>query len=134
MTPDPYAALDAEEARLLAELAEVRSAKATLRRVLGLADPPHGPVGLPAEEPAGKPEPAPEMPTGRVLEIVRALADHGPLPNARMAALLGLSSGRVSTIIGLHDHLFEKLPGNRQALWALSPAGRAVAAALPPGA
>lgn len=46
MTPDLLARLDAEETRLLTELAEVRAAKATLRRVCGVVDAPHGPTGF----------------------------------------------------------------------------------------
>lgn len=38
--------LDDEETRLLKELADVRTAKAVLRRVCGATDPPHGPTGL----------------------------------------------------------------------------------------
>jgi hypothetical protein len=46
---DPLAMLDAEETRLLTQLAEVRTAKSTLRRVCGLTDPPHGPIGTPGD-------------------------------------------------------------------------------------
>ena len=43
---DTLAMIDAEETRLLTQLAEVRAAKAVLKRVCGLADPPHGQTGL----------------------------------------------------------------------------------------
>lgn len=70
-----------------------------------------------------------------MLEIVRVLADRGPLANSQLSQLVGCSSGRVSTLMAVHDGLFERtVPGHRQSPLALSPEGRRVAAALPRGA
>lgn len=151
---DLLARLDAEETRLLTELAEVRAAKATLRRVCGLADPPHGPVGLPAEPtpvppardatpqepPAGKaaarPSPAANEPGKRAgrkpdaerpLLIARALLA-GPKTSGELMAATGMPAATFTREIrqGADRGLWRK-QGNKMSPWELTPEGRAAA-------
>jgi len=140
-TPDPLAALDAEETRLLTELAQVRSAKATLRRVCGSVDPPHGPLAaLDAEEtPPGKPvarpptgEPGTEprgrpRDPGRPLRIARAMLA-GPLSHTDLLAATGEPTA------SLHRALTDPVcrawwrkQGGHYGRWELTPEGRAAA-------
>lgn len=146
-TPDLLATLDAEETRLLTQLAEVRTTLATLRRLTGTPPPPHGPVGLPtplAETPPGKAEARPssdgpgERPAGRPrdpdrpLAIARALLA-GPLTTGELGAAVGLP------LSSLHRELMRPIDppwwgkqGNQLSPWELTPAGRAAAAAPGP--
>lgn len=153
---DITAALDAEETRLLTQLAEVRSAKATLRRLLGLTEPPHGPTEFVAEireaapspptpapaptvapapaapvaetEP-GKPDARPATPTagGWAERMAAAIAGHGPQRAGQLAALLGWTAATVSGRLTSRPDLFRKQPGNLLAAWELTEAGRAAA-------
>lgn len=154
---DPYARLDAEESRLLAELAEVRAAKATLRRVCGLSDPPHGPavvaesVAVPAaaratapptprtgEGSPGKPEPRPasdgsgKEPGSRARDPGRLakalrLLAAGPSTSESLAEKLGCAVSTVCLLLKSRPDLVHKPGGNRKAPWELTPEGRAAA-------
>ena len=149
---DTLAMIDAEETRLLTQLAEVRAAKAVLKRVCGLTDPPHGPTGLlpeppppsvPAEAPPGKPEPRPRTgesgkkpgpKTGqhtqnRCLAIARHLLAAGPQRVGALAAVGGLGSQPVINQTVRDSPWFRKAGPNLMDPWALTEAGRAAVTA-----
>lgn len=141
---DTLAMIDAEETRLLTQLAEVRAAKAVLKRVCGLADPPHGPTvvlpeppppSVPAEAPPGKPEPrqpasgpgkkrGPAPDAGRPLRIARFLLDHGPKRVGEMEAAGVAPQPRINAELKTHATWFQKTGPSLRAPWELTEAGR----------
>lgn len=145
---DPMTRLDAEETRLLTELAEVRAAKATLRRLCGLADPPRGAqvVAEPHEPTPGKAEARPSPAAGRtgrvgpgytpagrkadperLGKVLAALAT-GPLTSEQLGKRVDCSAITARTLCLSWPNLIQKPNGNRKAPWELTEAGRAAAA------
>lgn len=142
--------IDAEETRLLTQLAEVRAAKAVLKRVCGLTDPPHGP-SVPAEappapapapkEPPGKPEPRPRPsgpgrtkpgPAGdmdRPLRVARFLAENGPHRVGEMDAAGVSPQPAINAVFKSHPSWFRKTGPGLRCPWEVTEAGRAAATA-----
>lgn len=136
--------LDAEETRLLTELAEVRAAKATLRRVCGLADVPHGPTLAAEPTPPPTPPERPVKPTDRTpgkaearpssdgpgydghRRKMLALLAAGPLSRKAILDRCGIPKGSSAEVFG--HPWFRKAGPEKTAPWELTPEGRAAAA------
>lgn len=140
---ETLAKLNVEETRLLTELAQVRAAKAVLRRVCGLTDPPHGP-SVSAEAPAvaeelpGKPEPRPSsgepgvnargQHPDRARLIARAILARGPMRTGEIAACQGITQPTTSSILKRYGEWFRHTTDSPLGPWELTEAGRAAAA------
>lgn len=138
--PDLIAALDAQIERY--QIAREVPLELGAPKLLGPAAPAAAkPRPLPAEErPAGPEEPPPGKsdprpprrgpgPTTALADqIVRAIADRGPMRAGELAPLVGATRASVSWALSQRPDLFRKQPGGLRAPWELTEKGRETAA------